>query len=155
MIFRRLMMVFLLMLASVATLGGCVERIISITSQPSSALVYLNDVEVGRTPLEVQFLHYGVYDVRLEAQGYKPLWTKQEAKTPLWDQPGIDLFAEAIPGTKSHISWHFEMEPAEATDADRLIDRAGQMRSLVTQEAGNPQQQAAEPAPSDAATKDE
>jgi hypothetical protein len=45
---------------------GCVERTISITSEPEGALVYLNDEEVGRTPVSVPFTFYGVYDVRLE-----------------------------------------------------------------------------------------
>lgn len=55
------------MLASV----GCVERTITITSEPSGALVHLNDEEVGRTPLTVPFTFYGVYDVRLEMD---PVW---------------------------------------------------------------------------------
>ena len=50
-------------------LAGCVQRIISITSQPSGALVYLNDEEVGRTPISAPHLFYGVYDIRLEHEG--------------------------------------------------------------------------------------
>ena len=54
-----------LLLASV----GCVERLITVRSQPSGALVYLNDEEVGRTPVTVPFTFYGYYDVRLEHEG--------------------------------------------------------------------------------------
>jgi hypothetical protein len=54
-----------------ASLLGCVERTISITSEPRGALVYLNDEEVGRTPVSVPFTYYGVYDVRLERE---PEW---------------------------------------------------------------------------------
>ncbi|MCC5829414.1 MAG: PEGA domain-containing protein [Phycisphaeraceae bacterium] len=50
-------------------LGGCVRRTITITSEPSGALVHLNDQEVGRTPLTIGFTHYGVYDVRLTHEG--------------------------------------------------------------------------------------
>ena len=50
-------------------LVGCVQRIISVTSQPSEALVYLNDEEIGRTPISVPHLFHGVYDVRLEHDG--------------------------------------------------------------------------------------
>src|SRR5436190_11289311 len=32
--------------------GGCVEQKLSVTSEPDGALVYLNNEEVGRTPLE-------------------------------------------------------------------------------------------------------
>ncbi|MEX0776779.1 MAG: PEGA domain-containing protein [Phycisphaeraceae bacterium] len=63
-------MLGLLTIVSIA-LAGCVERTISITSEPSGALVHLNDEEVGRTPLIVPFTFYGVYDVRVE---HEPVW---------------------------------------------------------------------------------
>ena len=115
-----------------ATAAGCVERTLSITSDPQGALVYLNDQEVGRTPLEVPFTFYGTYDVRLQAAGHKPLWTMQEAKAPFWETPGIDLFAEMVPDGQSRIDWHFVLQPevdAEDAEIDRLLDHARQMRA--------------------------
>lgn len=50
-------------------LTGCLERTITITSQPTGALVHLNDREVGRTPVVVPFTFYGTYTVRLEHDG--------------------------------------------------------------------------------------
>jgi len=111
--------------------AGCVERTISITSNPSGALVYLNDKEVGRTPVTTPFLWYGTYDVRLEADGYEPLWTTAKARQPLWDLPGPDLIAEAIPDARSEIKWHFEMQPAGPVDREALLDRAGALRQEV------------------------
>lgn len=113
-------------------LAGCVERRISITSEPAGALVHLNDQEVGRTPLTVPFTWYGTYDVRLEADGYQPLWTEAKAKQPLWDLPGPDLIAEAIPDAKSEIKWHFVMEPKGEIDSDAVRARAIRMRNAVT-----------------------
>ena len=127
----------LLLLTVLSLLGvGCVQRTISITSDPSGALVYLNDDEVGRTPVTVPFTFYGVYDVRLEAAGFKPLWTTQRAKAPWWETPGIDLFAEAVPNKKAELAWHFTMDeqvPAEDVDADKLLDHARQMRAATDQ----------------------
>ena len=120
-----------------AAASGCVERTLSITSEPRGALVYLNDEEVGRTPLEVPFTFYGTYDVRLEAAGHKPLWTMQEAKAPFWETPGIDLFAEMVPNGQSRIDWHFEMQPevdAEDADVDQLLNHARQMRAMTQRE---------------------
>ena len=111
--------------------AGCVERLISITSEPSGALIHLNDEEVGRTPLTVPFTFYGTYDVRLEADGYKPLWTQRKAATPWWETLGIDLIAEALPDGKSHLKWHFEMELEPVLDEAGMLDRARQMRVLV------------------------
>jgi hypothetical protein len=58
-------------LGAATLLAGCVERTITINSEPQGALVYLNDEEVGRTPVSVPFLYYGTYDVRLE---HEPEW---------------------------------------------------------------------------------
>ncbi len=115
---------------------GCVQRTISITSEPSGALVYLNDQEVGRTPVKVPFTFYGVYDVRMEADGYHPLWTKQKAEAPWWETPGIDLLAEAVPNGKAELQWHFTMDqqpPAEDVDVDQLLDHARQLRATTLQ----------------------
>ena len=48
--------------------------------------------------MDVPFAWYGTYDVRLEKDGYEPLWTTGEADAPWWEYPGPDLVAEAIPG---------------------------------------------------------
>lgn len=117
---------------------GCVERTISITSDPSGALVHLNDTEVGRTPLRVPFTHYGRYDVRVELDGHKPLNTTADADAPFWEYPGPDLVAEAIPGMESRIEWHFNLEPATPpgqVDAQAILDHAQQMRALLTEPA--------------------
>ena len=55
-------------------LSGCVDRTISITSTPSGALVYLNDEEVGRTPLVTPFTFYGpAVTARMSAYSVKPV----------------------------------------------------------------------------------
>jgi hypothetical protein len=110
---------------------GCVQRTIHIDSSPSGALVYLNDQEVGRTPVSVPFTFYGVYDVRLEAEGHRPLWTEATAEMPWWEYPGPDLIAEMIPGAKSDVRWDFELEPAidaEDVDVPALVNRAEAMQ---------------------------
>ncbi len=129
----RLATLFITVLAAV----GCVERTITITSQPSGALVYLNDEEVGRTPTTVRFTWYGVYDVRLSKAGYQTLSAAQEAKAPLGDTLGIDFFAEVLPiESKVNLDWHFELRPLEPVEEELLVDRANQMRALLEAETG-------------------
>ena len=111
--------------------AGCVQRTIHIASEPTGALVYLNDEEVGRTPVDVPFTFYGTYDVRLEKEGYEPLWTTGEAAAPWWEYPGPDLIAEAIPGARSDVYWEYELEratPADEVDVVELNDRARALR---------------------------
>lgn len=118
--------------------GGCVKRTIRITSDPSGALVWLNDREVGRTPVDVEFVHYGTYDVRLVKEGFEALQTSGDARPPWWDNLGLDLVAEVLPAEfESEIAWHFEMEPKE-TDVVRLrsglTDRALEARERLRSE---------------------
>lgn len=113
---------------------GCVQRTISITSQPQGALVYLNDEEVGRTPVTVPFTYYGTYDVRVVHDGYAPLWTKQKAQAPWWEWPGPDLVGEAIPNNEVNLAWHFDLEPAtpaSEVDPGLLLDHANQLKARV------------------------
>ena len=113
-------------LALLAALTGCVDRKIRITSEPSGARVWLNDTEIGTTPAEADFRFYGRYDVRLELDGYEPLWTDREAKAPVWQYPGLDLAADVIPARFDDVvEWHFELEPTPESTGDPDAVRAG------------------------------
>ena len=110
----------------------CIQRTITVTSEPSGALVYLNDEEVGRTPVTVPFTFYGTYDVRLEKDGYQTLSDARKADAPVYDWPGIDLFFELLPvTTEAKQQWHFALKQSEPVEDELLIDRAKQMRSLM------------------------
>lgn len=116
-------------------LTGCVERTINITSEPEGALVYLNDEEVGRTPLSVPFKFYGTYDVRLQKTGYTPLWTSGKAEAPWWEFPGPDLFAELM-GNKVDVNWHYTLAPRDENNPDITLKNAQEMRERTVGQAG-------------------
>ncbi len=121
--------------------GGCLQRTISITSTPAGAIVWLNDQELGRTPLETDFTFYGVYDVRLKLEGYEPAVTSRKASQPIYEWAGLDLISEAIPATiRTKISWHFDLAPSlisgpaspeKETAENDLVERAKKARSDV------------------------
>ena len=119
-------------------LGGCMQRSLDITSEPPGATVYLNDVEVGRTPLEVGFTYYGEYDVLLTKDGFEPLRTRADAVAPVYEHPPLDLAAEAMPwGVRTRVPWHFVMTPLPATPDEKsaaeaaLLDRARATREQL------------------------
>ncbi len=91
--------------------GGCMSRRVSITSEPSGATVTVNDVEIGRTPVEADFTFYGIYDVLVTKDGYEPLRTKAKARAPLYEYPPVDLAASAT-GAEKIVRWHFDLSPA-------------------------------------------
>ncbi len=123
--------------------GGCLERRVSITTEPSGALVYANDVELGRTPLEADFTYYGKYDVRVEMEGYEPLRTRAAANAPIYEMPPFDLAAMAIPvDIETVIRWHFVLQPAAESQGDPreiedgLMERARELRGMLGEPAG-------------------
>lgn len=125
-------------LVGLTGLTGCLERTIQITSEPSGALVWVNDVEVGRTPCEAEFTYYGKYDVRLRLEGYEPLSTIAQAKQPLYEYPPFDLGATIVPWrVENVVKWHFALEPALETSLPPeqfqkdLLDRAHELRGRI------------------------
>jgi len=129
---------------------GCVRRTITITTDPSGAMVWLNDREVGRSPLDVDFDFYGTYDVRLEREGYEPQMTSGDAKSPWWDMVVLDLVAEMLPfDFHSRVEWHYSLEPLD-DDPEALTRRARELRSKVAEP--EPQADEAPPRPTDGGT---
>jgi len=120
-------------------LGGCVRRVVEVTSEPSGAIVWMNDREVGTTPCTVEIIHYGTYDVRVEKPGFEPRIEGLRATPPAWDLPGPDLVAEILPTEfVSRNAWHLVLEP-EVMDDEAVLQRAVVARDrLLAQERRQP-----------------
>lgn len=103
-----------------------------MTSEPPGALVTLNGVEVGPTPLEVGFRFYGQYDLRLRKDGYEPLAAAPWAAAPWYDYPPLDFILLPIP-IDTTVRWHYEMQPmsVEQDSRDALVERADEMRQAI------------------------
>jgi hypothetical protein len=96
---------------------GCVERILTIDSNPGGALVEINppgaSSEVGRTPVSFDFTWYGVYSVTLRRDGYQTLKTKGNVIAPLYEWVPLDLISELLPiPLKDHHFITFTLIPA-------------------------------------------
>ena len=70
-------------LVLLAGLGGCLERRLLITSDPPGAAVSINDVDLGRTPVEADFTFYGGYDVLVRMDGFEPIRERRDIPTPI------------------------------------------------------------------------
>ena len=113
-------------------LAGCVRRSLTVKSDPPGALVYLNGVEVGRTPMTRDFTWYGTYDVVLRKQGYETLKARGKVIAPWWQWVPIDLFAEPLP-LHDRRELAYTMKPyAEATvDPQQMLARAEGMEKKL------------------------
>ncbi len=106
-------------------LTGCVERKLTINTEPSGALVMLNDEEIGISPVTVNFQWYGDYKVRIQKEGFETIDTHRNLKAPLHDAAGLDLLATIWPERREdHYTWTFELNPYVPPSRDELIKNA-------------------------------
>ena len=109
---------------------GCVERTITVRTDPAGALVTVNDVEKGRTPVTFPFTWYGKYRVLIEHPQYETLETSRGIFAPIYQWPVIDFVSEVLLPFKfhDHHDWAFALKPRQPVDPDQLIDRAQDFR---------------------------
>jgi len=112
-------------------LVGCVERTISINTEPQGATVMLNDQDIGRSPVKVPFTWYGDYDIVVRKEGYETVKTNHRLKTPWYQLPGIDLFSEClIPFTihDDRVLPTIALDQSRRPTRDELLKSASDMR---------------------------
>jgi hypothetical protein len=90
---NRLVLLLTLLLA---TLSGCVERKFVIDSNPRGAKVYVNNVEVGTTPVDYPFIYYGTYNITLEMQGHQTETFQERIAPPWYAYPPADFVTEHV-----------------------------------------------------------
>ncbi|MEA3368437.1 MAG: PEGA domain-containing protein [Planctomycetota bacterium] len=127
---RTLLAVSVLAALALAGCYGQVQRTITIDSEPEGARCWLNDNEVGRTPVTVPFTWYGTYSVRLEHPGYEPLLAEAAVRAPPFQWIGPDLAYETVvPGIHHDThAFRYALHEAKPTDPDGLRQRAESLR---------------------------
>jgi hypothetical protein len=122
---------FALALLALLILTGCVERRMTIRSNPPGAQVYVDDYEIGTTPVSTGYIYYGTRKIRLVKDGYETLTVYQPMPPPWYDWFGIDFFSENIwPGKiRDERAFDYQMNPIINVPTDELRARAEQLRS--------------------------
>ena len=117
------------LLVAAVVIGGCVEREMTITTEPQGALVIISDLEVGRTPVTVPFTWYGDYEVIIRKDDYETINTHQQVYPPIYEIMPLDLLSSIAPWTfHDRRYFHYEMNKLELPEAKELIERAERMR---------------------------
>jgi hypothetical protein len=113
--------------------AGCVERQLTINTQPPGAVVTLNDEEIGTSPVTVPFNWYGDYCVRISKEGYDTLNTHRELKGPWYDNFPFDFFAQIINPKRivDRYEWTFTLEDKKQISKEHLIEDAQKLKSQL------------------------
>jgi hypothetical protein len=124
---------YIVVLSSVLTLAGCLERQLTVKTNPTAALVELNDEEIGVSPVTVNFNWYGDYNVRISKEGYETLKTHRQLKGPWYDSFPFDFFAQILSAEKKvdKYEWTFELEPKKEVNRDQLIQDALKLKGQL------------------------
>ncbi len=113
-------------------LTGCVERELTINTEPQGAFVFLNDEEIGTSPVTVSFEWYGDYNVRISKEGCETLNTHRKLKAPWYDKFPYDFFAMLRPKrTVDSYQWSFELTPKKEVSREELIQNAQELKKQL------------------------
>ncbi len=115
--------------------SGCVRRRLMVRSNPSDALVYVDNQQIGKTPCSVDFTYYGTREIRLVKPGYETLTVNQPIPTPWYEVPPLDFFSENLAMHEIHDNRtvSYNLVPQVIVPTQQLLDRANQLRQETLQ----------------------
>lgn len=126
------LVIYIAMVLVIFILSGCLERQLTIKTNPSAALVVLNDEEIGTSPVTVNFNWYGDYNVTISKDGCETLKTHKLLKAPWYDSFPFDFFAQILPSKKvDKYEWNFELQPRKEVNKDQLIQDALKLKGQL------------------------
>ena len=98
----------LLAAAALVPSWGCVQRRMTIRSSPPGALVYVDDYQIGTTPVSTDFIYYGTRKIRLIKDGYETLTVRQPFPIPWYEIFPLDFVTENL--------WPWEIRDERVVD---------------------------------------
>ena len=114
------------LLLMVCVLGGCVRgHVLRVESDPPGAQVWLNGRDLGQTPAEVELVHGGRYDLRVERDGFRPYWGQVRVWRPIWDD-----FSGFLPDDHQVETVTLAPWPASEEKPADLLERAQEMAEI-------------------------
>ena len=114
---------------------GCVRRRMTVLSDPPGALVYVDDQEIGVTPVSAPFTYYGTRKIQLLKDGYETLTVKQTFTAPWYELPPLDFISENLWLHEIHDEQlvNFQLQPQQILPTEKLLERAEGMRVGASQ----------------------
>lgn len=120
-------------LAILFACSGCVRRRMTVRSNPPGAVVYIDDQEIGQTPVSTSFVYYGTRKIRLEREGYETLTVLEKVSPPWYQIPPFDFISENLypREIRDERIVDVEMEPLKIVPRHELVGRANDLRTAT------------------------
>lgn len=117
---------------------GCVQRRMMIRSNPPGAVVYVDNYEIGTTPIATNFIYYGTRQIRLVKDGYETLTVEQPVPPPWYQIPPLDFVTEnMVPGEiRDRREFTYQLVPQMVVPTEQLVGRGEDLRQRVRSASG-------------------
>jgi hypothetical protein len=114
---------------------AAVRRRLTIRSNPPGALVFIDDQEIGVTPVSTSFIYYGTRKVQLIKDGYETVTVLRTFKPPWYQWAGIDFITENLVRSefRDERLIEFKLTPLRIKTNKELVERGIQLRQRVRQ----------------------
>lgn len=136
---RKIGIMTILSLSLIIISVGCnsVHRRLSIDSEPQGARVFVNDQEIGTTPIAQNIIYSGTYKIRFEMEGKETKTVMHQVRTPWYLYPGLDFFSENfVPGEIRDLqACKVSLDPKRVIPLEELKGNATKMREEVQNNA--------------------
>jgi hypothetical protein len=103
---------------------------LTIRTTPPGATAFVDDQEIGVTPVSTDFTYYGTRKIQLFKDRFEPVTALQRVPSPWYEIPPLDFLAENL--------WPFEIRdervvdvnlmPQQIVPPERLLERAEALR---------------------------
>jgi len=77
-------------------LPGCVRRRMTVRTNPSGAMVYVDHQSVGTTPVSTSFTYYGTRQIEIIKDGYRTEKFLRRFNPPWYEWPVLDFVSETL-----------------------------------------------------------
>ncbi len=134
---------FLVLVAIIFVSAGCVTRTITVETNPSNALVYIDDRLVGESPVTIPFTYYGTRKIMIEKRDDDEKLTHERTtafekiKAPVYEIFPLDFVSELVWPRElkdEHILTYdlVELEPLTTKERQKkVLTNADELRQRV------------------------
>jgi hypothetical protein len=134
---------FLILVAAIFAFSGCVTRSITVKTNPSNALVYIDNKLIGESPVTMPFTFYGTRKIMIERKDEDGVLTHERTiafekiKAPVYEIFPLDFFSEIVWPLKIKddqvLSYNLvELDPISIKERQaRMLESAEELRQRV------------------------
>ncbi|MBX3415217.1 MAG: PEGA domain-containing protein [Pirellulales bacterium] len=111
--------------------SGCVQRRLTVRTNPPGAEVYIDNYPIGTSPVSTSFLYYGTRKFRIVKDGYETLTVEQKISPPWYQYFPLDFVSENVwpAEIRDEQTVDFQLTPQRIVPTELILERAENLRA--------------------------